>query len=37
MKEIIATEMAPKAISPYSQAVKIQFGEMSFCQIPLTS
>jgi 2-iminobutanoate/2-iminopropanoate deaminase len=37
MKEIIATDKAPKAVGPYSQAVKVTTGTMIFCsgQIPL--
>ena len=37
MKEIIATNEAPGAIGPYSQAVKVRAGEMLFCsgQIPI--
>jgi 2-iminobutanoate/2-iminopropanoate deaminase len=37
MKEIIKTETAPQAIGPYSQAIKIQCGQLLFCsgQIPL--
>jgi 2-iminobutanoate/2-iminopropanoate deaminase len=37
MKEIITTSFAPKAIGPYSQAVKVPCGTMLFCsgQIPL--
>jgi 2-iminobutanoate/2-iminopropanoate deaminase len=37
MKEIIATNNAPQAIGPYSQAVKIGASEILFCsgQIPL--
>ena len=37
MKEIIKTDMAPSAIGPYSQAVKVKPGEMLFIsgQIPL--
>ena len=37
MKEIIATDKAPAAIGPYSQAVKALCGTMLFCsgQIPL--
>ncbi|MDZ4723587.1 MAG: RidA family protein [candidate division Zixibacteria bacterium] len=37
MREIIHTENAPKAIGPYSQAVKISCGTMIFCagQTPL--
>ena len=37
MKEIIATNNAPEAIGPYSQAVKIGTSEILFCsgQIPL--
>lgn len=37
MKEIIATDTAPQAIGPYSQAVKAQCGFIIFCsgQIPL--
>lgn len=37
MKEIIATDKAPAAVGPYSQAVKVGCGTMIFCsgQIPL--
>lgn len=37
MKEIIKTDTAPQAIGPYSQAIKMQCGQMLFCsgQIPL--
>ncbi|OPX96926.1 MAG: hypothetical protein A4E58_01582 [Syntrophorhabdus sp. PtaB.Bin006] len=31
MKEIIASEETPKAISPYSQEVKVKASEMLFC------
>ncbi len=36
MKEIIATPDAPRAIGPYSQAVRVAAGGMLFCsgQIP---
>lgn len=36
-RETIQTEKAPKAIGPYSQAVKVDCGKMIFCsgQIPL--
>ena len=37
MKEIVTTRTAPRAIGPYSQAVKVVSGTMLFCsgQIPL--
>ncbi len=37
MKEIITTDKAPKAVGPYSQAVKVSASTMIFCsgQIPL--
>ena len=37
MKEIISTDKAPKAVGPYSQAIKVTAGTMIFCsgQIPL--
>lgn len=37
MKEIIATDKAPQAIGPYSQAVKVTADETLFCsgQIPI--
>jgi len=37
MKEIIHSEAAPKAVGPYSQAVKVSGGTFIFCsgQIPL--
>ena len=37
MKEIIKTDLAPSAIGPYSQAVKVKSGDMLFIsgQIPL--
>ena len=37
MKEIIATDKAPRTIGPYSQAVKVTAGETLFCsgQIPI--
>lgn len=37
MKEIISTNKAPKAIGPYSQAVRIKAEDMLFCsgQIPI--
>jgi 2-iminobutanoate/2-iminopropanoate deaminase len=37
MKEIIKTSGAPPAVGPYSQAVKIKYGQLLFCsgQIPL--
>jgi len=37
MKEIIKTTEAPAAVGPYSQAVKIKYGQLLFCsgQIPL--
>jgi len=37
MKEIIKTSAAPAAVGPYSQAVKIKYGQLLFCsgQIPL--
>ncbi len=37
MKEIIKTSGAPAAVGPYSQAVKIKYGQLLFCsgQIPL--
>ena len=31
MKEIVTTALAPKAIGPYSQAVKVQCSTMVFC------
>jgi 2-iminobutanoate/2-iminopropanoate deaminase len=36
-REIIATELAPKAIGPYSQAVRVGAGKTLYCsgQIPL--
>ena len=37
MKEVISTELAPAAIGPYSQAIKV--GNMLFCsgQIPVNA
>ena len=37
MKKVIKTDSAPGAIGPYSQAVKVEAGQMLFCsgQIPL--
>ncbi len=37
MKSVIQTERAPKAIGPYSQAIRARFGELLFLsgQIPL--
>ncbi|MEE8577820.1 MAG: RidA family protein [candidate division Zixibacteria bacterium] len=37
MKEILSTEKAPKALGPYSQAVKVGSGQIIFCsgQVPL--
>jgi len=36
-REVVQTEKAPKAIGPYSQAIKVDCGKMIFCsgQIPL--
>jgi len=36
-REVIHTDHAPKAIGPYSQAIKVDAGKMIFCsgQIPL--
>jgi len=36
-REVVRTEKAPKAIGPYSQAIKVDCGKMIFCsgQIPL--